>query len=92
MDRTRDAVAGDMFNDVLFGADDNSDWLDMATASGNKKSNQATKNTVADRPLSEGNVADRSTSSRPSNNFCSIYLPIILILLLYLLKLCYCKV
>jgi len=75
MDRSRDAVAGHLFDDVLFGADDNSDWLDMATGPVNKKSDQTTKNTVADRPLSEGNVANRSASSRQSNIFSSVYLP-----------------
>jgi len=68
MDRSRDVIASDLFDDLVDGADD-SDWLEMASGPGNKKSNQATKNTVADRLLSEGNAADKSTASRQSNNF-----------------------
>jgi len=65
-DRSRDAVASDLFNDAIFGSDD-TDWLEMASASGSKKSSQA-KSTAADRPLSEGNVSDRTAAPRQGNN------------------------
>ena len=54
--RSRDAVASDLFTDSIFGSD-GGDWLDMASGSGNKSSNQA-KSTSSDRPRSEGSITD----------------------------------
>jgi len=61
--RSRDAS---LLTNDMFGLD-GSDWLDMASGSGNKSSSQA-KSTVPDRPHSEGNVADKAPATRQSNN------------------------